>query len=60
MRKCFLCYEYTLKEICRKCGSKTRSPIPPKFSPNDPYGKYRRRVKYGRNRSKGSEENKIE
>ncbi|MHC1636089.1 MAG: RNA-protein complex protein Nop10 [Candidatus Methanospirareceae archaeon] len=51
MRKCFLCNDYTLKEICRRCGSETKNPLPPKFSPKDPYGGYRRKVKYERSRS---------
>jgi len=45
MRKCPNCKTYTLKEICPKCGGKTYMPIPPKFSPEDPYGKYRRMLR---------------
>ncbi|MEA1904506.1 MAG: RNA-protein complex protein Nop10 [Candidatus Hadarchaeota archaeon] len=45
MRKCSDCGRYTLKEKCTSCGGKTISPHPPKFSPQDPYGKYRRRLK---------------
>jgi len=45
MRKCPNCKIYTLKEICPKCGGKTYMPIPPKFSPEDPYGKYRRMLR---------------
>ncbi|MBI1971884.1 MAG: nucleolar RNA-binding Nop10p family protein [Candidatus Aenigmarchaeota archaeon] len=37
---------YTLKETCPKCGSKTRSVHPMKFSPEDRYGKYRRAANY--------------
>jgi len=51
IRKCEVCGEYTLKEICEKCGSTTTNPKPPRFSPKDPYGKYRRMMKYGRDRS---------
>ncbi|MHC1600046.1 MAG: RNA-protein complex protein Nop10 [Candidatus Methanospirareceae archaeon] len=51
IRKCEVCGEYTLKEICEKCGSVTKNPKPPRFSPKDPYGKYRRMMKYGRDRS---------
>ena len=43
--KCSKCKEYTLKEICPKCGSKSISPKPAKFSPEDKYGKYRRKIK---------------
>jgi H/ACA ribonucleoprotein complex subunit 3 len=45
MRKCAKCNRYTFKEVCPVCGSKTRTPIPPKFSPEDPYGKYRRKLR---------------
>lgn len=43
-RKCPACGLYTLKEACSKCGGPTRNPLPPRFSPKDPYGKYRRLV----------------
>lgn len=39
------CGNYTLKESCPKCNKKTFGPLPPKFSPEDKYGEYRRRVK---------------
>lgn len=45
IRKCEYCKIYTFKEICPKCGKKTRKVIPPKFSPEDKYGEYRRRLK---------------
>jgi H/ACA ribonucleoprotein complex subunit 3 len=45
MRYCRECRVYTLKEICKRCGNKTVSPLPPRFSPQDPYGEYRRRLK---------------
>jgi H/ACA ribonucleoprotein complex subunit 3 len=51
IRKCEVCGEYTLKEVCERCGRATKNPMPPRFSPKDPYGKYRRMMKYGRNRS---------
>jgi len=51
IRKCEVCGEYTLKEVCERCGRATMNPIPPRFSPKDPYGKYRRMIKYGRDRS---------
>ncbi|MEM0351080.1 MAG: RNA-protein complex protein Nop10 [Archaeoglobaceae archaeon] len=44
IKKCPKCLEYTLKEICQRCGEKTINPIPPRFSPEDPYGKYRRKL----------------
>ncbi|MEM2878400.1 MAG: RNA-protein complex protein Nop10 [Candidatus Hadarchaeales archaeon] len=45
MKKCKPCGIYTLKEVCPRCGKKTVSPHPPRFSPLDPYGKYRRMTK---------------
>ena len=45
MRKCAKCGIYTLKDVCPKCGEKTFMPIPPKFSPEDPYGRYRRMLR---------------
>jgi H/ACA ribonucleoprotein complex subunit 3 len=45
MRKCGECGMYTLKETCPKCGKRTFMPIPPRFSPEDPYGKYRRIIR---------------
>ncbi|MCW3128675.1 MAG: RNA-protein complex protein Nop10 [Methanophagales archaeon] len=51
IRKCEICGEYTLKEVCGRCGVATKNPTPPRFSPKDPYGEYRRMMKYGRNRS---------
>jgi H/ACA ribonucleoprotein complex subunit 3 len=50
IRKCVVCGEYTLKEVCENCGSVTKNPKPPRFSPKDPYGKYRRMMKYERDR----------
>tara|TARA_Y100000310_G_C20608910_1_gene776975 strand:- start:880 stop:1050 length:171 start_codon:yes stop_codon:yes gene_type:complete len=41
--KCSKCGKYTLKDKC--CGVKTLSPKPPKFSPEDKYGAYRREEK---------------
>ncbi len=48
IKKCPSCKKYTLRESCERCGIKTINPTPPKFSPADPYGKYRRITKYGR------------
>lgn len=42
---CKKCQVYTMKEICPKCNTKTIQPKPAKFSPEDPYGKYRRKAK---------------
>jgi H/ACA ribonucleoprotein complex subunit 3 len=45
MRKCPACATYTLKEKCPACGAPSANPHPAKFSPKDPYGKYRRMMK---------------
>ncbi|RLG57619.1 MAG: RNA-protein complex protein Nop10 [Hadesarchaea archaeon] len=45
MKRCRTCGIYTLKETCPNCGRPTTSPHPPRFSPLDPYGKYRRMLK---------------
>jgi len=45
IRKCPECGRYTLKETCPACGAKTKVAHPPRFSPEDPYGEYRRRLK---------------
>ncbi|MBN1109528.1 MAG: RNA-protein complex protein Nop10 [Methanomassiliicoccales archaeon] len=42
LRFCERCREYTLKEECPRCGSRTSTPIPPRYSPDDRYGAYRR------------------
>ena len=43
--KCPNCGRYTLKKVCPVCGSKTVSSKPPKYSPNDKYESYRRKMK---------------
>ncbi len=45
IKRCNSCGTYTFKEGCPGCGAATTSPHPPKFSPQDKYGKYRRRLK---------------
>jgi len=42
LRKCISCKKYTLKEICSNCGQRTILPYPPKYSPQDKFGKFRR------------------
>lgn len=44
---------YSMKEICPKCGGKTLSPKPPKYSPEDKYGKYRRETVLADRKKKG-------
>ena len=43
--KCPACARYTLKAPCANCGGAPSSPGPAKYSPEDHYGKYRRRLK---------------
>ena len=45
LRKCSDCGAYTLMERCPKCGGTTFMPGPAKYSPEDRYGVYRRRLK---------------
>ena len=42
--RCEKCSQYTMNEMC-KCGGKAANPLPPKYSPEDKYGSYRRKVK---------------
>jgi len=44
-RKCPKCQEYTLADKCKRCSGKTDVPIPPRYSPEDRYGEYRRRLR---------------
>ncbi|MBC8501485.1 MAG: ribosome biogenesis protein [Nanoarchaeota archaeon] len=45
--KCAKCGNYGLTENC-SCGGKKINPKPPKYSPEDKYGEYRRITKYGK------------
>ncbi|MBI5459384.1 RNA-protein complex protein Nop10 [Methanobacterium sp.] len=42
MRRCSLCREYTLKDHCPHCEGELKVIYPPRYSPEDKYGKYRR------------------
>lgn len=42
MHRCRSCGVYTLREACPRCGEPAGTPHPARFSPADPYGKYRR------------------
>ncbi len=46
IRKCNVCKRYTMKEICPICGKETLIMEPPRYSPQDKYGKYRRLIKF--------------
>lgn len=41
--KCPVCSVYTMN--VEHCGQKTTNPKPPKYSPEDKYGDYRRKAK---------------
>ncbi|MFH0861503.1 MAG: RNA-protein complex protein Nop10 [Candidatus Altiarchaeota archaeon] len=45
LRKCPECRTYTLKDSCIKCSAQTRNMAPARYSPQDPYGRYRRLMK---------------
>ena len=46
LRKCRKCGEYILNQTtCPRCGGEVYIPIPPKFSPDDRYARYRRMMK---------------
>jgi H/ACA ribonucleoprotein complex subunit 3 len=51
--KCASCGRYTLKEKCPLCGKDAIQPMPAKYSPEDPYGKYRREAKKSMLKEKG-------
>ncbi|MGA1822921.1 MAG: RNA-protein complex protein Nop10 [Thermoplasmatota archaeon] len=42
IKRCGICRMYTLKDHCPKCGEPTGNTFPPRYSPADKYGKYRR------------------
>ena len=44
LKVCRSCERYTLAEQCPACHGPTRSPHPARFSPQDRYGSYRRRL----------------
>jgi len=45
LKKCRDCGTYTLREACPRCGAPAGNPMPPRYSPEDRYGSYRRRLK---------------
>lgn len=45
LRVCEACGKYTMQTACPVCEGTTREPGPSKFSPEDKYGSYRRRLK---------------
>ncbi len=57
IRKCKDCERYTMKENCPLCGKQTLIMEPPRYSPQDKYGKYRRLVKFKELEEEGSKSN---
>ncbi|MFO8109525.1 MAG: RNA-protein complex protein Nop10 [Thermoplasmata archaeon] len=45
IKKCPKCKSYSLTDSCPDCGRDTINPKPPKYSPEDRYGGYRRKLK---------------
>lgn len=43
--KCSGCGAYTLKRECKLCGGHALPCAPARYSPKDPYGRYRRLMK---------------
>lgn len=46
LRRCPECGTYTLLESCKACGTRTVCPVPPRYSPEDRLGEYRRKAVY--------------
>lgn len=46
MLKCEACERYTLAAACSKCGSKTVTVHPARYSPDDRYARYRSPLAY--------------
>jgi len=47
--KCPKCEKYTMQPTCSDCKVDTITPRPAKYSPDDPYAKYRRQAKKEQN-----------
>jgi len=45
LKYCQKCNRYTLKSVCTECNEPSIMNKPAKFSPEDPYGAYRRAAK---------------
>ncbi|UCH89435.1 MAG: RNA-protein complex protein Nop10 [Thermoplasmata archaeon] len=45
LRKCPECNAYTMKVECTNCKNETVIPKPARYSPEDKYGHYRRKLK---------------
>ena len=55
MKSILKCEEghYTLNAVCEKCGKKAVTVVPLKYSPDDKYASYRRKVKEPSFKEKG-------
>ncbi len=52
IRRCEACGRYALHLSCPVCGTPASCPVPPRYSPEDRMGEYRRRAiaeEYGEN-----------
>ncbi len=47
LQRCESCNRYSLGVLCPVCGSPTRNPHHPKYSPEDKLARFRRIQKYG-------------
>ena len=45
LKFCAKCQDYTMQETCPRCGGKAVANAPAKYSPEDRYGEYRRKLK---------------
>lgn len=45
LKRCASCSDYTLQDVCVHCGGPAVPNRPAKFSPEDHYGLYRRKLK---------------
>tara|TARA_B100000676_G_scaffold228602_1_gene226816 strand:- start:190 stop:342 length:153 start_codon:yes stop_codon:yes gene_type:complete len=43
--ECKSCNIFTISKKCPDCSSATSNPLPPRYSPEDKYGKYRRMLR---------------
>ena len=51
LKRCVVCNCYTMK--ASHCGSATKTPHPPKYTPEDKYAKYRREGKLEERKKEG-------
>lgn len=44
LKRCDACKTYTMRDVCPHCGSPATRRAPARYSPQDRYGEYRRRL----------------